>query len=69
MDQDNVIVAHNDIFDIGFNVRVPAILKDVLRECVYAVHPNVIFGGCEADDIKLAGSQRTSVDGTIAVAG
>ena len=68
MDQDNVIVAYHDIVDIGFNLRVLAILKDVLHECVAAVHINMIFGGREADDVKAAGPQRTSVDGTIAVA-
>jgi hypothetical protein len=69
MNQDNIIIAHHDIVNIGFNLRVPAILKDVLRECVVAVHINVIFGGHEADDVKSAGPHQTSVDGTIAVAG
>jgi hypothetical protein len=69
MNQDNIIVAYNDIINSGFNCRVPAILKGVLCEGVGAVHINVIFGSREADDVEAAGPHRTSVDGTVAVAG
>ena len=69
MNQDNIIVAYHDIINSGFNCRVPAILKDVLREGVVAIHINVIFGVRESDDVEAAGPHQTSVDGTVAVAG
>ena len=67
VDEDDVIVTYDDVLNGGFDVCVATVLEDILRKERTTIHSNVIVFGRKTHNIEAAGTQRTCMNGAIAV--